>query len=204
MADEQSAQGGQQGGEDTTQNQAQDPIEESARDHKGGSKAVVVVIVLVIIAAGVIYARGGSNEDSDTTIQEASEVIENEDENTEIFGEGAAEDVMEKEEGTVIEGGFEVDAPVAQTREFNVTGKNFEFSLGEIKVKKGDTVRINFSSTDGFHDWTIDEFAASTEQVNTGGASTVVFTADRAGTFEYYCSVGSHRQLGMVGNLIVE
>ncbi len=78
------------------------------------------------------------------------------------------------------------------------------FQIGEIKVKKGDTVRINFSSTDGFHDWVVDEFVASTERVNTGDTSSVIFVADQSGIFEYYCGVGNHRQLGMVGNLIVE
>jgi plastocyanin len=28
--------------------------------------------------------------------------------------------------------------------------------------------------------------------------------ADKKGTFEYYCSVGQHRALGMKGKLVVE
>src|SRR3989338_4143255 len=85
-----------------------------------------------------------------------------------------------------------------------VLGKDFSFTPAEIKVKKGDTVKITFTSESCFHDWTIDEFSAQTERVNTGGTTSVEFIADRIGTFEYYCSVGSHRQMGMVGNLIVE
>ena len=91
-----------------------------------------------------------------------------------------------------------------EAKVFNVTGKNYEFSVKEIHVNKGDTVTINFSSTSGFHDWTIDEFNAHTKRVQTGGSSSVTFVADKVGTFEYYCSVGSHRALGMVGKLIVE
>jgi plastocyanin len=87
---------------------------------------------------------------------------------------------------------------------FNVGGSNFAFTTDEISVKKGDKVTINFVSNDGFHDWKVDEFDAATEQVNTGGATSVTFTADQAGSFEYYCSVGNHRALGMVGTLIVE
>jgi len=87
---------------------------------------------------------------------------------------------------------------------FNVAGKNFVFSITEIKVKTGDKVTINFSSTDGYHDWVVDEFKVATQKVQTGGNTSVTFAANKAGTYEYYCSVGSHRKMGMVGKLIVE
>ena len=87
---------------------------------------------------------------------------------------------------------------------FNITGKNFEFSSTEIRVKEGDTVTINFTSNSGFHDWVVDEFNAATARVQAGDSSSVTFVADKTGTFEYYCSVGSHRANGMVGKLIVE
>ena len=35
-------------------------------------------------------------------------------------------------------------------------------------------------------------------------ALTAEFTADKVGSFEYYCSVGSHRSMGMKGVLKVE
>ncbi|MBI2436688.1 MAG: cupredoxin domain-containing protein [Candidatus Magasanikbacteria bacterium] len=84
-----------------------------------------------------------------------------------------------------------------------LSGKNFEFSQKEISVTKGQKVTINFESTSGFHDWTIDEFNARTEQVNSGEKTSVTFTADKAGEFEYYCSVGEHRKIGMIGKFIV-
>lgn len=92
----------------------------------------------------------------------------------------------------------------SEIKTFSITGKNFSFSQSEIQVKKGDKIRINFSSTSGFHDWAIDEFNAKTQQVSTGQSDAVEFVADKAGTFEYYCSVGTHRQMGMKGKLIVE
>ena len=87
---------------------------------------------------------------------------------------------------------------------FNLTGKNFEFSLKEMRVKKGDTVRINFESMEGFHDWTIDEFAAATEQVDPGTLTSVEFVADKTGAFEYYSSFEGDEAEGMVGQLFVE
>ena len=87
---------------------------------------------------------------------------------------------------------------------FTVTGANFAFNMSEIIVQAGDTVTINFESTDGFHNWVIDEFDAGTEQVRPGTPTSVTFVADKAGTYQYYCSVGNHRTQGMVGNLIVQ
>ena len=88
--------------------------------------------------------------------------------------------------------------------EFSITGKNFEYSQKEIRVKQGDRVRINFTSESGFHDWVVDAFGVRTEQVLTGASSSVEFVASQKGNFEFYCSVGNHRGMGMVGNLIVE
>ena len=87
---------------------------------------------------------------------------------------------------------------------FDITGENFAFNPSEMRVKEGDTVVVRFRSTDGFHDWVVDEFDARTARVNTGGTTQVTFVADKKGTFEYYCSVGNHRERGMVGTLIVE
>ena len=96
------------------------------------------------------------------------------------------------------------DVDVAPAKVFKLTGKNFSFSQSEIRVKKGDRVVINFESTDGFHDWVVDEFNAATSRVNPGTKTSVEFIAGQTGTFEYYCSVSIHRAAGMKGQLIVE
>ncbi|MCR4285661.1 MAG: cupredoxin domain-containing protein [Candidatus Kaiserbacteria bacterium] len=87
---------------------------------------------------------------------------------------------------------------------YEISGKNFEFDIKEIRIKKNETVVIKFTSTDGFHDFVIDEFDAQTERIRTGDTTSVTFVADKAGTFEYYCSVGSHRVSGMTGKIVVE
>ncbi|MBI2056536.1 MAG: cupredoxin domain-containing protein [Candidatus Sungbacteria bacterium] len=89
-------------------------------------------------------------------------------------------------------------------KEFNVGGSKFKFSVNEIRVKKGDTVKIIFTSMDTKHDWRVDEFGAGSSVLDAGQSQTVEFTADKAGSFEYYCSVMQHRQMGMKGTLIVE
>ncbi len=93
---------------------------------------------------------------------------------------------------------------VQQIEEVEITATDFEFSVDEIRVKQGDLVRINLKNDKGTHDWKIDQFNISTNVLNAGEEETVEFVANTTGTFEYYCSVGNHRQLGMKGNLIIE
>jgi plastocyanin len=87
---------------------------------------------------------------------------------------------------------------------FEISGGPFYFNPNLITVNKGDTVRIVFTNEEGFHDWVLDEFDAKTKQIQAGQTETIEFVADEAGEFEYYCSVGTHRQMGMVGTLIVK
>lgn len=95
-------------------------------------------------------------------------------------------------------------AAKSEVKTFTVVGKSFSFSPAQIKVNKGDTVKIIFQNADGFHDWVVDEFNAKTSRIQANETAKVTFVADKTGAFEYYCSVGSHRANGMKGNLIVE
>lgn len=81
---------------------------------------------------------------------------------------------------------------------------NYGYSIEEITIKKGQSVRIEMNVTQGTHDWVIDEFDAATDIVSSGSMASVEFVADTQGVFEYYCSVSNHRARGMVGTLIVE
>ncbi len=92
----------------------------------------------------------------------------------------------------------------AGIKEFIVTGSNYSFAPAILTAKKGDRIRIIFKNSGGIHDLKIDEFGVATKKLSTAGQDTVEFTADKAGQFEYYCSVGSHRQMGMKGTLTVQ
>lgn len=105
--------------------------------------------------------------------------------------------------GTV-NAGVSAGVSASAVKTFNVEGGGFYFNPKEIRVKKGDTVKIAFTNKMGTHDWVIDEFNARTKVLGAGQTETIQFVADKTGTFEYYCSVGNHRAQGMKGNLIVE
>lgn len=89
-------------------------------------------------------------------------------------------------------------------KSFTISGKNFSFTPATMTVKKGDTVRITFNNTGGTHDLRVDGYNIGTKTLQSGASETFEFVADKAGIFEYYCSVGNHRQMGMKGTLTVQ
>jgi plastocyanin len=89
------------------------------------------------------------------------------------------------------------------TLAFDVHGGMFYYVPNVIKVKKGDTVKINFLNDGGHHDFNLDEFGFKIAASDGGKTSTGQFIADKVGSFEYYCSIGSHRKMGQKGTLVV-
>ena len=136
------------------------------------------------------YVACGDIKDGDTMMKDDS--MMKKDEGTMMKDDS----MMKKDEGTMME------SPSIQS--FTITAKNFSFSQSEIRVKKGDTVKIALTVSDGMHNWIVDEFNARTSTIRAGETNSTEFVASKSGTFEYYCGVGSHRQMGMVGKLIVE
>lgn len=94
--------------------------------------------------------------------------------------------------------------PNAPVKEFTIDGSNFSFNPSTITVNKGDTVKIIFKDDDGTHNLAIDGYNVSTNVIGGGSRDSIQFVADKAGSFEYFCSVGAHRDLGMTGTLIVK
>lgn len=176
------------------------------KNQTGKGLTVIIAIIALFALALAIYFFTAKNPDQANTKEDAMKTMEENfsQENTEQ-NKMTGEDKMMKDNKEMETENSNPDSMMEkQTKIIKISGVNFAFSQSEIKVKKGDIVRIEFTSEDGFHDWVIDEFNAATEQINTGNSSSVEFVADKTGVFEYYCSVGKHRELGMVGNLIVE
>ncbi len=89
-------------------------------------------------------------------------------------------------------------------KEIVIEGKNYSFSPTEITVKKGEKTRVVFKNVGGMHDFRVDELNIATAVIGNGQEDFVEFTPDKNGTFEFYCSVGSHRMMGMKGTITVE
>lgn len=91
-----------------------------------------------------------------------------------------------------------------QTVEVAMEAGNYYYSPKTINAKVGDTVKITLTGKGMVHNFNIDELGVESANVEPGDSTTITFTASKAGTFTYYCSIGSHRQLGQVGTLTVE
>jgi len=135
---------------------------------------VLVVVIAVIVGAWALFTGGPADD-------------------------GAIQATDTPAVSSVVSG-----SPQSVVKVFTVTGKPFSFDPKEMKVNKGDTVKIVFTNTEGFHDWVIDEFNAHTPQIQAGKTAEVTFIADKTGSFQYYCSVGNHRAQGMWGTLTVQ
>jgi plastocyanin len=84
----------------------------------------------------------------------------------------------------------------------SMTTGNFFFNPSTITAAPGDRVLIEFASNSGTHDFVIDELNVDYD-IEEGG--NYIFTVpDEPGTYSYYCSIGSHRAMGMEGTLIIE
>jgi len=91
----------------------------------------------------------------------------------------------------------------SSTKKFVVDGNNYSFSPNTFQVTMGDTVNITFKNIEGTHDLVLDEFAVRTKILKSGEEETIQFVADKIGKFEFYCSIGTHRKMGMKGTLEV-
>ena len=92
-----------------------------------------------------------------------------------------------------------------KAREVVIRAYNFGFTPSEITVKKGETVTLRLVSESGFHGISIPELGVSSTTVSAGQETSVTFTADKVGVFNFRCNIycgDGHRE--MTGRVIVE
>jgi cytochrome c oxidase subunit II len=83
---------------------------------------------------------------------------------------------------SVVEGGRAVDKTI------QITAKKFEFTPGEITVKKGEPVVLEIKSEDVNHGFSLPDFGARGD-VKPGSVLHIRFTPDKAGQFTFTCDV---------------
>lgn len=161
---------------------------------------IVIAVAVLLVGGFLLFAQNEAGDEAGNEINSGNNA--NGSEST-TNTDGEMNDDAESGVGVSGEVDLSVDLGEADVV-VDVSGTNFAFDVTEIRVQEGDVVTINFTSESGFHDWVVDAFRANTERVRDGGSSSVTFVASKAGTYEYYCSVGQHRAQGMVGTLVVE
>lgn len=90
-----------------------------------------------------------------------------------------------------------------QTKEFDITARNWEFVPDTIEVNLGDKVELHVESVEGTHGFMLSEFGINERLVPYQDVH-VDFIADKRGTFYFSCSVPCGSGHGrMTGQLIV-
>jgi cytochrome c oxidase subunit 2 len=96
-------------------------------------------------------------------------------------------------------------APAASAAtEVQMTAKKYEFNPAVVTVKQGDHVKLVITATDQEHGFKLAAYDID-QRLPKGVATTVEFTADKAGTFPFQCSVVCGLGHGrMKGKLVVQ
>ena len=155
------------------------------------NKTITTIVVLLVIAGGgvILYTQKPANNCSIPTDSQAG-----------LMEDGSTNN----NNGVTTEAVSTSTASAQTTKEFTIIGKSFSFTPNTIAVQKGDRVKITFKDSDGLHNIVIDGYNVKTETLESGDSSVIEFVADKVGSFEYYCSVDSHKQKGMTGTLTVK
>lgn len=167
------------------ENQAPTPTQ-TENDNKINPVLIIgIIIIVAIVGIGIFLTR-----QKGTTSQNIENL--------------SLEDSTSKTSSDTQSQATEAAMTTIDSKIISVEGGAFYFKPNQITVKKGERVTIEFKNAGGTHDLVIDEFNVKTKLTNSGETTTVEFTPDKAGTFEFYCSVSNHKEMGMSGTLIVE
>ncbi len=150
-----------------------------------GMPVVIILIALLALIGGGIYMMSKQTPPVEQQKVKEAGLVENKEAPTATSGAVVETEEIEPLEITIIE-------------------KNFSIEPKEINVKKGQKVIVTLNNNEGTHNFVINEFNVASRSIDSGESTTFEFTPDKAGTFDFYCGVGAHRQLGMVGSLLVE
>ncbi|HWX01582.1 cupredoxin domain-containing protein [Collimonas sp.] len=94
---------------------------------------------------------------------------------------------------------------LAQTPErvIKIVAKKFDFTPGEIRLKKNQPVTLEFTTLDVVMGFNLPDFAVRTD-ILPGATSRLRFTPDKSGEFPFHCDVfcGSGHE-SMTGTVIV-
>ena len=88
-------------------------------------------------------------------------------------------------------------------KEIRITAKQWEFQPASVTVNRGDHVKLIVKSIDFSHGFSLSDFNVNT-RLEPGVDTVIEFTADKTGTFTFFCSVvcgSGHSE--MRGTLIV-
>ena len=155
------------------------------------------LISLLLIVSCAQQAQTGTQQEIQSEVQPAEEKA------------GTTADVPAAENENIEEMAVNDDSEAvmednSNVIEIEIAAKKWEFDPAIITVKEGDRVRLSIKSIDVSHGIAIPDFDVS-QTLEPGKTELVEFTADKKGTYTFFCSVfcgSGHRS--MKGTLVVE
>ena len=157
-------------------------------------KAIALLSTLLLLGAGCAQPAPVAPQPAPVPAATKPEAV--------VPTETTDEEAIEAETGTQEEDETEPAVEVSVALNLSMDAGNFFFKPDTITAKAGQTVNVTINSNEGFHTFVIDaiNFKKSTKT----GESFSFVAPTTAGSYEFYCDVGSHKSMGMVGTLIVE
>ncbi len=139
----------------------------------------IIIIVIVIAIAGVVFYFG-----KDSSFLKSNQV-----------NEMTSSPEMMEETNTENQN---------EMREVVVEAGEYFYSPSVITAKQGETLKIILKNTGEMtHDLVIDDLSVKTIIIAPGEETELVLPSLEAGEYKIYCSIGRHKELGMVGTLSV-
>lgn len=166
------------------------------------NEKAVLTTVIIILAVAIVYLLATRNAQSEKDMQNNS--VQNTEVKLDPMKAQIPADLTDEQKAELKAG---IDAHEPRELTFHVTGGSFYFTPNEIRVKQGDKVKIIFTNVLGTHNLIFVDFGGlGTKTIKGGESDTIELTADKKGTYEFYCSVGNgyHRMKGQIGVLLVE
>src|SRR3989344_4519853 len=151
----------------------QEPAEQAETPKSSNAMLIGGLVLVAIVIVSFLMLRGKS------ATPETPQPLTSNNSSTQTDSFVPTEDDSDTE--ALVEG--------ANARTVTVEAGSFYFIPKEIRVNKGETVKIEMTAMDAMHDFTIDELDIKLPITSEGETSSVTFIADTVGEFEYYCAV---------------
>lgn len=159
-----------------------------------------VIVVVAILIAGWVIGSGGSEDTEELPVVDTT--LNSEDATDDAATSELVEEDLPLNDDELVEEETELS-----NVSLDISMDNFSFSTTQINAKPGDVVEVFLVTSEGNHDFVLDELGVKSSVLASGETETIRFTVPESAagqTYEFYCSVGNHRALGMVGTLVVE
>ncbi len=151
------------------------------------AKYLLIILIILVLAGGGYYLWNSG-------LVDFSALMDGGETNEETTESEEADDEEEQPSVSKVE-----------VVEVTVEAKEFSFTPSKLTVDVGTKVRLTLENGGSVsHDFVVDELDVEMTLVSPGQSQTIEFTLERAGIYEFDCSIPGHEEAGMTGTLTVK